>query len=44
VGIWGLGVVARDDKGEVLGSATWCVEGFEDPTTLEAFTMFKALR
>lgn len=43
VGIWGLDVVARDDNGEELGSSTWCVEGFEDRATAEAFLMFKAL-
>lgn len=40
---WGLGAVIRDREEAVLASATWKVEGYNDPVMAEAFGMYKAI-
>jgi ribonuclease HI len=43
-GSWGLGAIFRDDAGQVMASATWVREGFNDPATAEAFAIYLSMR
>ncbi|GAU49376.1 hypothetical protein TSUD_177250 [Trifolium subterraneum] len=43
-GRWGLGVVFRDEDGEVLATATWELPGYNDPETAEACAIYHAIR
>jgi hypothetical protein len=43
-GRWGLGAIFRDEKGQVVASATWERSGFNDPATAEAFALYLTTR
>jgi hypothetical protein len=41
-GTWRLGAIYRDRNREVLASATWRMQSFEDPTMVEAMALYKS--
>jgi len=40
---WGLGVIVRDDAGEVFTAATWKMDCFDDLAAAEAFGIYLAM-
>jgi hypothetical protein len=43
-GCWGLGVIFRDDSGQILASATWLIPGFNDPATAKACALYLTVK
>jgi hypothetical protein len=39
-GRWGIGATFRDCDGELIAAATWDVPGADNPTLVEAYTMY----
>jgi hypothetical protein len=42
-GTWGIGVICRDNEGNLVAAATWVMPGPDDATLAEAFAIYNAI-